>query len=215
MGSNPILSAIKRVIKKAGHPMKLGIISDTHIPGGAPEVPTQVIKAFKGVDLILHAGNIYTSDVLDWLEQIAPVKAVGSMDGDRREHPLGFNMEGHGDPRIDKQQILNIEGHTIGLVNNLEMRGMSDEVKPGFIGSQTFQRKSLTEMVHEFFGQPVDIVVFGRTHHSMIEEHEKILFLNPGSPTLPKNLIQLGSVAILDLTSKTKSATLIELSELA
>ena len=82
MGSNPILSAIKRVIKKAGHPMKLGIISDTHIPGGAPEVPTQVIKAFKGVDLILHAGNIYTSDVLDWLEQIAPVKAVGSMDGD-------------------------------------------------------------------------------------------------------------------------------------
>ena len=195
--------------------MKLGIISDTHIPGGAAEVPAQVIKAFKGVDLILHAGNIYTSDVLDWLEEIAPVKAVGSMDGDRREHPLGFNMEGNGDPRIGKQQILTIEGHTIGLVNNLEMRGMSDEVKPGFIESQTFRHKSLTEMVHEFFGQPVDIVVFGRTHHSMIEEHDNILFLNPGSPTLPKNLIRLGSVAILDLTSKTKSATLVELSELA
>jgi putative phosphoesterase len=195
--------------------MKLGIISDTHIPGGAPEVPAQVIKAFKGVDLILHAGNIYTSGVLDWLEEIAPVKAVGSMDGDRREHPLGFNMEGNGDPRIGKQQILDIEGHTIGLVNNLEMRGMSDEIKPGFIESQTFRHRSLTEMVHEFFGQPVDIVVFGRTHHSMIEEHDNILFLNPGSPTLPKNLIRLGSVAILDLTSKTKSATLVELSELA
>ena len=54
-----------------------GIISDTH---GVlrPEVP----KAFNGVDIIIHAGDIGKSKVLEHLQLIAPVHAVrGNMDG--------------------------------------------------------------------------------------------------------------------------------------
>ena len=70
--------------------MRIGLISDTHVPGGATEVPPQVATAFEGVDLILHAGNIYRTGTLDWLERIAPVKAAGAIYGDRMEHPDGL-----------------------------------------------------------------------------------------------------------------------------
>ena len=54
----------------------IGVISDTHgrISSGVP-------KAFKDVDLIIHAGDIGDEKVLDKLLKIAPVVAVrGNMD---------------------------------------------------------------------------------------------------------------------------------------
>ena len=48
--------------------MLIGLISDTHIPEAASELPPQVYKAFRGVDLILHGGDMHVIDVLDWLE---------------------------------------------------------------------------------------------------------------------------------------------------
>ncbi len=47
--------------------MKIGLISDTHAPAFGATSPWQVEKAFEGVDLILHAGDIYTRRYLDWL----------------------------------------------------------------------------------------------------------------------------------------------------
>ena len=59
-----------------GDPCLIVVISDTHghIPPGLP-------KAFKHVDLIIHAGDIGDETVLDKLHKIAPVFAVrGNMD---------------------------------------------------------------------------------------------------------------------------------------
>jgi len=56
--------------------MKFGLLADTHIPGSMKELWPQVADAFKGVDLILHGGDITSSRVLDWLERIAPVMAA-------------------------------------------------------------------------------------------------------------------------------------------
>ena len=53
--------------------MRLGLISDTHIPEVTKELPPQIAKALQGVDLILHAGDVYAPFVLDELERIAPV----------------------------------------------------------------------------------------------------------------------------------------------
>jgi len=54
----------------------IGVISDTHgllRPG--------VAKLFKNVDMIIHAGDVDSSEVFHALEKIAPVKAVlGNMD---------------------------------------------------------------------------------------------------------------------------------------
>ena len=69
-------------------------------------------------------------------------------------------------------------------------------------------------MVESVFGTPVDIVIFGRTLEAMVEEHDGILFVNPGSPTIPRNLMKLGQVAILDLTSESREAKIIDLATL-
>jgi putative phosphoesterase len=52
--------------------MVAGVISDTH-----GLLRPEAVAALAGVDLILHAGDVGTPDVLSELEKIAPVYAVG------------------------------------------------------------------------------------------------------------------------------------------
>ncbi len=55
---------------------KIGVISDTH-----GSINPYIKNVFKGVDHIIHAGDVCGRDVLEYLEQIAPVTAVkGNMD---------------------------------------------------------------------------------------------------------------------------------------
>jgi len=98
--------------------MKIGIISDTHIraPGHraglstltAQELPPQVLSVFKGVDLILHAGDVYTLPVLDELETVAPVLAT---EGD--DDPF----ETVNDSRVKHEQFLHCEGVDIWMTH--------------------------------------------------------------------------------------------------
>jgi putative phosphoesterase len=54
----------------------VGVIADTH-----GLLRPEVLKLFENVDLILHAGDIGGPDVLEALQQVAPVTAVrGNMD---------------------------------------------------------------------------------------------------------------------------------------
>lgn len=61
-------------IEKASY--TVGVISDTH-----GLLRPEVLNIFENVDLILHAGDIGGPDILDALQQVAPVTAVrGNMD---------------------------------------------------------------------------------------------------------------------------------------
>ena len=61
------------------HRLVIGVISDTH-----GKLPPTVIKAFRQVDVILHAGDIDTPEVFGALQSLAPVVAVrGNMDRGR------------------------------------------------------------------------------------------------------------------------------------
>jgi putative phosphoesterase len=54
----------------------VGVIADTH-----GKLSSDAVQALEGVGLIIHAGDIHTTSILDQLKQIAPVKAVrGNMD---------------------------------------------------------------------------------------------------------------------------------------
>ena len=96
--------------------MLIGLISDTHVrlPGTrvelstltTEELPIQIKDAFKGVDQILHAGDIYSIEVLDMLETIAPVLAS---EGD--DDPFASAN----DSRVKRSHNLTIEGVTIWL----------------------------------------------------------------------------------------------------
>ena len=56
--------------------MKIGLISDTHISQTRGMLSNKVLETFKGMDLILHGGDISSQKVLDKLNQIAPTIAV-------------------------------------------------------------------------------------------------------------------------------------------
>ncbi len=184
--------------------MKVGVISDTHNPSVGVAPPPEVAIAFQGVDVILHAGDIYVPSCLDWLEKIAPVYAV----------ELEAEAQFKEDSRVvNKTRVLHLEGHTIGITHDLLVPGMAQEITEYSPLSKHFpQDADLSTALSTIFDAAVDIAIFGHTHYAIIEEFQGILMLNPGSPCLPKQLRRLGQVAILELTPNHRKAEILELS---
>lgn len=182
------IDALKLAGLKTGS-IRIGLIADTHIPRDAKSLPPHVEYAFRGVDLILHAGDIYVPDVLDELETVAPVLACEG-NGDR------YFPE---DRRVKRSQVLNVAGMDIGLTH--------------WIGGFDSLQCPLEKMVERLFGQHVDIVVSGDTHVAMIEKHNGILLVNPGSPTVPEGRFELGTVALLEITGGSAQARIVHLNE--
>ena len=110
--------------------MLIGLLSDTHIrvPGTRNNLgqlwgntfPPQINEAFQGVDLILHAGDIYTLPILGELETVAPVLAS---EGD--DDPF----EIMNDKRVKWKHVLNMEGVTIGLAHQFEAWALGEHEK--------------------------------------------------------------------------------------
>jgi putative phosphoesterase len=184
--------------------MRIGIISDTHIPSMAAAPPDEVKQAFEGVDMIFHAGHAYTSDVITWLSDIAPVEWTESA------------MQGGGEDwsHISRLEVLELEGHVIGLTHELILVSLGDELLPGSIDREWPKNESLPDALTRIFGRELDIVVFGYTHQAMVEEHQGVLFVNPGSPNLVRQEVRLGTVAILDITPDSREARIVDLSAL-
>ena len=88
--------------------MLIGLISDTHIPEAVEVLPVEIKEALCNVDLILHAGDIYTVSVLDELEALAPVLAAEGDDD---------YQEVYKDRRVKQKHILTVEDVTIWLIH--------------------------------------------------------------------------------------------------
>ena len=139
--------------------MRIGLLSDTHLPGTIRTLWEEVKVAFKDVDLILHGGDIVTSGVLDWLEQIAPVlAAVGNND-------VGWDD----DSRCQHRHVLDLEGWRLGLIHDME-----PEDRP-----MDYLRD------YYFKGEQVDIIVTGHTHRERIDYRDGVLQINSGQSDPP------------------------------
>ena len=137
--------------------MLIGLISDTHIPDRAKEIPENVYSAFKNVDLILHAGDLTSLKVIEELENIAPVIAIqGNMD-----RANGINLH--------TAKVLEAEGLRIGIVHG-----------------EVYPRADTQQLLYLARELNVDILVSGHSHQPKIEQTEGILLLNPGSPVVPR-----------------------------
>ena len=147
--------------------MKVICVSDTHADGMG-KLPAALYDALKTADLILHAGDITSPDVLEELKAIAPVEAVaGNMDGwDITNH--------HPDKKVVEAGGFRIGiTHGAGRVTNIEERVLAI-----------------------FENDNVDCIVFGHSHHAVVSQHGRVLLVNPGSPT-DKRWAPYNSVAIL------------------
>ncbi|MHA2277193.1 MAG: metallophosphoesterase family protein [Candidatus Kariarchaeaceae archaeon] len=157
------------IVFRAYNSMKtIGVISDTHIPTRQAKLPLDVLSAFNGVDLIIHAGDFESLAVVDTLEEIAPLKAVtGNMCWnevrDIFPHHLSFK----------------VEELTIGVTHG---RG----------GSSGHNSR----VIQIFKKEEPDIIISGHTHMPNAEIFSGIFLLNPGSPT-DKRFAKKNTVAIL------------------
>jgi len=181
--------------------VKIGLISDSHVPAATRRVPEQVFRAFEGVELILHAGDIYSEAALDELEAIAPVIAVAGPGLD----------QGIPRPRVEDQRVLAVQGVHIGLVHILPLPGIRLDIVPGSILSELSPDTTLRASLRKVFRRDVDVCVFGDSHHEMIEQHDGILMVNPGSPTLPHQFRRLGTVGILEIVEGSTTAQILHL----
>jgi len=164
--------------------MRIGLISDTHIPEACEHLPGPVFEAFAGVDLVMHAGDVYVNRVLDELAQIAPVMAALG-NGDEGLDGHRFKLEP--DERVRAAHLLEIEGVRVGLAHALPT--------PDETSDEVFERA-----MHRNFGGIVDVLVIGHSHLEGITRFGSTLVVNPGSATLPRNLVDVpGTVAILEI----------------
>lgn len=175
--------------------MRIGLISDTHIPQAGPDLWPQVYEALRGVDLILHAGDLSVPEVIDWLERVAPVLAVAG-NGDYR----GWQRtEPPQDPRLPESRVLSVDGLRIGLVHDFPL----PEAPP---------LRTVEGLMDHYFGGPVDVIVRGSTHAAEITTVKGVLVVNPGSPTFPRHQrLQLGTLAFLEIEGGRPRASILQL----
>ena len=163
--------------------MKIGLISDTHIPEAMAELPAQVRQVFAGTDLILHAGDLHCLEVLDWLEEIAPVLAArGNGDDGSGGRPVV-----PADPRLQEAQVVVCSGLTLGLVHEVPDPAESP-------------RWPIERTMEYYFGRRTDLIVCGHTHVESLRRYSGVWVINPGSPTFPHNYAaQPGTVGVMTL----------------
>lgn len=176
--------------------MLIGLVTDTHIPQHVEKLPVDVLAdALRGVDLIMHGGDIYTVSVLDELEKIAPVIAACGDDD------YGAIVA---DRRVKSKHILKLDGQVIWLVHQ---RPYIPRMAPDW-----WEKRLHPEVPSEKneFAKP-NIVVFGHEHRTTLETIDGVLYVNSGSPTFLNYTLGLGTIGFLDTDSGTPSARIVRL----
>ena len=126
--------------------MRIGVISDTH-----GYLQGEIHNLFKGVDLILHAGDIGDESVIFELETITKVEAVSG------------NEDYHLYDRYPWDKLINLPGFKILLCHWYDNFGM---IHPKIA-------KDIREL------KP-DVLVYGHTHFAVNETKDGVLHFNPG-----------------------------------
>ena len=139
--------------------VRIGVIADTH-----GRFDPAIRRHFRGIEHILHAGDIGDRSVIEQLEQIAPVTAVSG------------NVDGYEQSGFPSETIIELAGRRIAIRHILYEGGKLTKDGQAFLDRE----------------RP-DICVFGHTHQPKTDWRGSTLLFNPGSAgpkrfTLPRGL---------------------------
>ena len=133
--------------------MLLGVVSDTH-----GYLNPMVYELLRGVEHILHAGDIGDAGIIDELSSIAPVTAVrGNNDqtGPASVYPAEVTLE--------------LAGRILLLTHQVAV--------PKVVGDPGFK---------PYLDASLDVVVFGHSHVALQKRLGPVLFFNPGAAGKPR-----------------------------
>jgi len=149
--------------------VRVAVLSDTHAPRFWKTCPPRVADRLRGADLILHAGDVCTVDVLDELSGYAKVYAV-----------LGNN---------DLPEV-RTWGAPVALELDLDglHLAMIHDAGPAH---------GRTARMHKRF-PAAQLVVYGHSHIPLDLTGDGIRIFNPGSPT-DKRRQPRGTMGLLDI----------------
>ncbi len=134
--------------------MRVVVLSDTHAPRRWKACPAEVATHLRGADLILHAGDVCTDEVLLELAQYAPVRAVlGNNDG---PDVAAWGAR----PMLQ----LNLAGLAVAMIHDS--------------GPASGRLARLRRLFPS-----ADLVVFGHSHIPLYQGDDRLRIFNPGSPT--------------------------------
>jgi len=133
--------------------MKIGVISDTHLDNISDHLGKRILKHFKDVDMILHAGDVVELSVLDFFLDKEVKLVAGNMDSweIKQSTPI--------------KQVIQIEGYKLGLIHGWGSPvGIEDRILKEFddidilVYGHTHNAASFTKSGVLFFnpGSPTD-----------------------------------------------------------
>jgi uncharacterized protein len=148
---------------------RIGVVADTHCPEFLDRLPDRLFEVLRGVDLVIHAGDVNSRETLAALAAIAPVEAVR---GDH-DHAVGD---------LPLSREVTIEGKRIVVVHGNRNRWIEEP--------QTLLWTLSLGAYHPHAGLPrslrrrfveADAIVFGHVHRPHIETLDGTLLFNPGA----------------------------------
>jgi putative phosphoesterase len=135
--------------------LKIIVLSDTHMPKRARNLPHQLINELKSADLAIHAGDWSSIEVFKEISRYVRAEGVfGNVDTEEIEH------------LFPEKLILKLKGFSIGVVH-------------GHGKGKTTEKRALDAFVND----NVDCIIFGHSHIPSLKDKDGILLFNPGSPT--------------------------------
>ena len=182
---------------------KIGVISDTHSAGSGRDLPMKILEALKGVDMILHCGDLECLGVLDYLEEVAPLLAVRGYEDPVEE----------GERLALTTRVVKVEGVSIGMIHDIQWPGPKIQTTPDG-ANLILPEADGREIMARKFKEPVDIVLYGDTHEEIVTYWDGIMIMNPGSPTYPGKRHKrgaLGTLGILEIDGEDAAGRIVEL----
>lgn len=179
--------------------MKIGIISDTH--GVATAWDQVMADVFKDVGLIIHCGDVLyhgpRNPIVEGYNPQLLVQRLNSL-----ETPIIF-AKGNCDAEVDQMVLEHPLQNPYALII---VNGKKILAHHG----HTLNYQEKVKLAQRY---NVDIFITGHTHIPEIYKEGKTVFINPGSPSLPKGegptvgLITEESIKIIDMVTKNTQMT--------
>lgn len=153
--------------------MRIGVIGCTHIPQAMPRLPEKIKSAFRGLDIILHVGDVTDIPTLKELENNFTITIAVSGEQDSAELKK----------YVEPKRVVEFANRRIGMIHGDQLlpaptRGVVRRLQARFA-----KPAPVTDyydlLLQQFDG--VDAIIFGHTHRPYARVHQGVFLFNPGA----------------------------------